>query len=42
VIAHATVAGIAGTEVKMPPAYGTFKQAQRVDLPAAEQQGLDL
>jgi site-specific DNA-methyltransferase (adenine-specific) len=29
-------------EVQMPPAHGTFKQAQRVERPEAEQQGLDL
>lgn len=31
-----------GSEVKMPPDYGTFKQAQRVDRPEAEQGMLDL
>jgi site-specific DNA-methyltransferase (adenine-specific) len=32
-----------GSEVKMPPPFGTFKQAQRVQQgPEAEQQGLDL
>lgn len=29
-----------GTEIQMPPSYGTFKQAQRVE-PGAEQHGLD-
>lgn len=29
-------------EIKMPPAHGTFKQAQRVQQPDAEQQGFDL
>lgn len=29
-----------GTEIQMPPAHGTFKQAQRVE-PGAEQHGLD-
>jgi site-specific DNA-methyltransferase (adenine-specific) len=31
-----------GTEVKMPPAFGTFKQAQRVDRQEGEQGMLDL
>lgn len=31
-----------GAEIKMPPAHGTFKQAQRVQQPDAEQQGFDL
>lgn len=31
-----------GAEVKMPPAHGTFKQAQRADQSTAEQHGLDL
>jgi site-specific DNA-methyltransferase (adenine-specific) len=30
-----------GAEVQMPPAHGTFKQAQRVWQPDGEQQGLD-
>jgi DNA modification methylase len=31
-----------GAEIKMPPPHGTFKQAQRVQLPEAEQGMLDL
>lgn len=31
-----------GAEIKMPPAHGTFKQAQRVQLPEAEQGQFDL
>lgn len=31
-----------GAEVQMPPAYGTFKQAQRASLAEGEQTGLDL
>lgn len=31
-----------GGEVKMPPPFGTFKQARRVDQAEAEQQGFDL
>ena len=31
-----------GAEVKMPPAHGTFKQAQRVQQVGAEQQGFEL
>ena len=31
-----------GNELKMPPAFGTFKQAQRVDQPGADQAALDL
>lgn len=31
-----------GTEVKMPPSFGTFKQAQRVEQPEADQGRLDL
>lgn len=31
-----------GAEIKMPPAYGTFRQAQRVTRPAAQQAALDL
>lgn len=31
-----------GAEIKMPPAHGTFKQAQRVQMPDAEQGMLDL
>ena len=31
-----------GIEVKMPPAFGTFKQAQRVDRQEGEQGMLDL
>jgi site-specific DNA-methyltransferase (adenine-specific) len=31
-----------GVEPKMPPAYGTFKAAQRVDGPAATQGSLGL
>jgi site-specific DNA-methyltransferase (adenine-specific) len=31
-----------GAEVQMPPAHGTFKQAQRVDTPGADQALLDL
>jgi hypothetical protein len=31
-----------GVEVKMPPAFGTFKQAQRVAQPEADQGRLDL
>lgn len=30
-----------GVEIQMPPAYGTFKQAQRAEQPGAEQHGLD-
>ena len=31
-----------GTEVKMPPTFGTFKQAQPEKGPAPEQHGFDL
>lgn len=31
-----------GADVKMPPAHGTFKQAQRADALGVEQRGLDL
>lgn len=31
-----------GAEIKMPPAHGTFRQAQRVQAPEAEQHGFDL
>jgi len=31
-----------GAEIQMPPAWGTFKQAQKVDKPQASQQKLDL
>lgn len=31
-----------GTEVKMPPTFGTFKQSQRVQQPEADQGMLDL
>jgi len=31
-----------GAEIKMPPAHGTFKQAQRLQQPDAEQQGFDV
>lgn len=31
-----------GSVVKMPPAYGTFKQAQKVQQSGAEQQGMEL
>lgn len=29
-----------GAKIKMPPAHGTFKQAQRADMPGVEQPGL--
>ncbi|HSH80764.1 MAG TPA: hypothetical protein VLA19_19725 [Herpetosiphonaceae bacterium] len=31
-----------GQEVQMPPAHGTFKQAQRVQQPAGEQLGFEV
>ena len=31
-----------GAEVQMPPAYGTFKQAQRAGVVSGEQTGLDV
>ncbi len=31
-----------GAEVQMPPAHGTFKQAQRVQQPAGEQLGFEV
>lgn len=33
---------LSGIEIKMPPAYGTFKQAQRVEQDPGAQLGLDL
>ncbi len=37
-----TIAGLLhGAEVKMPPAFGTFKQAQKVKEAGAEQHGFD-
>jgi hypothetical protein len=29
-------------EIRMPPAYGTFKAAQKIQTPDAEQTGFDL
>lgn len=31
-----------GKKIEMPPAYGTFKQAQRVNVPAGQQLGLEV
>jgi site-specific DNA-methyltransferase (adenine-specific) len=31
---------LARTKIQMPPAWGTFKQAQRADMPGVEQRGL--
>jgi site-specific DNA-methyltransferase (adenine-specific) len=33
---------LAGKQIDMPPAHGTFKQAQRVDTPLGEQQAFDI